>query len=94
MVSKVNASHILVKAEGEAYLILKDIRDGKSSFEDMAKAKSICPSRKKGGSLGWFGRNQMVKEFETAAFAMKKGQISSPVKSQFGYHIIRVDDVA
>lgn len=93
MVSKVNASHILVKEEGEAYLILKQIREGKS-FEEMAKEKSICPSRKRGGSLGWFGRGQMVKEFEVAAFGAKKGQILSPVKSKFGYHIIRIDDTA
>lgn len=93
MVSKVNASHILVKGEGEAYLILKQIREGKA-FEEMAKEKSICPSRKRGGSLGWFGRNKMVKEFEIAAFAAKKGQIIGPIKTQFGYHLIRVDDTA
>jgi len=92
MVQKVNASHILVKTEGEAYVALKEIRDGKS-FEEVAKEKSICPSKRKGGSLGWFGRNQMVKEFEVAAFAAKKGQIIGPVKTQFGYHIIRIDDV-
>ena len=92
MVSKVNASHILVKTGGEAYVALKEIRDGKS-FEDVAQAKSLCPSRKKGGSLGWFGRGRMVKEFEVAAFAGKKGQIVGPIKTQFGWHIIRVDDV-
>ena len=91
MVSKINASHILVKEEGEAYLILKQIREGKN-FEDMAKEKSICPSRKKGGNLGWFGRRQMVKEFETAAFTLKKGELSRPVKTQFGWHIIKVND--
>jgi len=91
MVSKVNASHILVKTDGEAYLILQKIREG-ASFEEMAKQKSICPSGKKGGSLGWFGRNQMVKEFEVAAFAAKKGQIIGPIKTQFGYHIIRIED--
>jgi len=92
MVSKVNASHILVKTEGEAYVILKAIREGKS-FEDMAKEKSLCPSKRKGGNLGWFGRGMMVKEFENAAFAGKKGQIIGPVKTQFGYHIIRIDDI-
>jgi len=91
MVSKINASHILVKTDGEAYLILQKIREG-ASFEEMAKQKSICPSGKRGGNLGWFGRNQMVKEFETAAFSAKKGQIIGPVKTQFGWHIIRVDD--
>jgi len=92
MATKVNASHILVKTEGEAYVILKAIREGKS-FEDMAKEKSLCPSKRKGGNLGWFGRGMMVKEFETACFNGKKGDIIGPVKTQFGYHIIRVDDV-
>jgi len=92
MVQKVNASHILVKGEGEAYVILQKIREG-ASFEEMAKQKSICPSGKRGGSLGWFGRNQMVKEFEVAAFAAKKGQIIGPVKTQFGWHIIKINDV-
>ena len=93
MVNKVNASHILVKGEGEAFVALKEIRDGKN-FEDVAREKSLCPSRKRGGSLGWFGRGQMVKEFETAAFSGKKGQILGPVKTQFGFHLIRVDDTA
>ena len=91
MVRKVNASHILVKGEGEAYVILKELREGKK-FEDLALAKSICPSRKRGGNLGWFGRGQMVKEFETATFAAKKGQVVGPVKTQFGYHVIRIED--
>lgn len=91
MVNKVNASHILVKTEQEANVALFDITHGKN-FEDVAKEKSICPSGKKGGSLGWFGRKQMVKEFEDAAFSMKKGEISKPVKSQFGWHIIKVVD--
>ena len=91
MPSKVNASHILVKTESEANVALYDVTHGKS-FEDTAKQVSICPSGKKGGSLGWFGRGQMVKEFENAAFSLKKGEISKPVKSQFGWHIIKVDD--
>ena len=92
MVSKVSASHILVKTDGEAYVILQKIKAGES-FEELAKQRSICPSGKKGGSLGWFGRNQMVKEFEVAAFSGKKGQIIGPVKTQFGWHLIRIDDV-
>lgn len=91
MPNKVNASHILVKTEGEAYVCLQEIRQGKS-FEQVAQEKSICPSRKKGGSLGWFSRGQMVKEFEQAAFSAKKGSIIGPIKTQFGYHIIRIDD--
>jgi parvulin-like peptidyl-prolyl isomerase len=92
MPGKVNASHILVKTEQEANIALYDVTHGKA-FDDVAKEKSICPSRKSGGSLGWFGRGQMVKEFETAAFALKKGEVSKPIKTQFGWHIIKVDDV-
>lgn len=89
MTSKVHAAHILVKTEQEAFGLLFDINHGKD-FAEVAKAKSMCPSGKSGGDLGWFGRNMMVKEFETAAFAMKPGEISKPVKTQFGWHIIKV----
>ena len=91
MPSKINASHILVKTEQEANVAFYDVTHGKA-FEDVAKSVSICPSAKKGGSLGWFGRGLMVKEFENAAFSLKKGEISKPVKSQFGWHIIKVND--
>jgi parvulin-like peptidyl-prolyl isomerase len=91
MATKVNASHILVKTEDEAKLIKTDLDSGKS-FETMAKEKSLCPSKKDGGSLGWFTHGQMVREFEKAAFSMKKGQVSMPVKTQFGWHIIKVND--
>ena len=91
MVSKVNAAHILVKSETEAFTILNDVRNGKS-FEELAKEKSLCPSGKKGGNLGWFGRGQMVKEFENAAFSGKRGQVIGPVKTQFGYHMIKIVD--
>ena len=92
MPGKINASHILVKSESDANVALYDVKHGKS-FEDVAKEKSICPSGKKDGELGWFGRGQMVKEFENAAFALKKGELSRPVKTQFGWHIIKVNDV-
>ena len=92
MVKKVNASHILVKTEQEANAILFDLQRGKS-FEDMARAKSLCPSGKNGGSLGSFGKGQMVKEFENVAFSMKKGELSKPFKTQFGWHILKVNDV-
>jgi peptidyl-prolyl cis-trans isomerase C len=91
MVSKVNASHILVKTETEALACLTYIKQGKT-FEDLAKEKSLCPSGKKGGNLGWFGRGMMVKEFENAAFLGKKGEVLGPVKTQFGYHLIKVID--
>ncbi|MBW2973696.1 peptidyl-prolyl cis-trans isomerase [Candidatus Woesearchaeota archaeon] len=89
MPKKVHAKHILVKTEEEANAILYDLKNGKD-FDELAKEKSLCPSGKKGGDLGWFGRNQMVKEFETAAFSLKPGELSKPIKTQFGWHIIKV----
>jgi len=91
MPSKVNAQHILVKTEEQAREILALLQKGRR-FEDLARDKSQCPSGKKGGNLGWFSHGQMVKEFQKAAFSMKKGQISEPVKTQFGWHIIRIKD--
>ncbi len=91
MAGKVNASHILVKTEQDAQVAYYDVTHGKA-FEDVAKEKSMCPSKKQGGNLGWFGRGMMVKEFETATFSLKKGDISKPVKSQFGWHIIKLND--
>lgn len=91
MVKKVNASHILVKTEQDANVILYDLEHG-GNFEKIAKEKSECPSGKKGGNLGWFGRGQMVREFETACFSTKKGDIIGPVKTEFGYHIIKIID--
>ena len=88
----VNASHILVDSEERANEILADINTGKVSFEDAAKEHSSCPSKQNGGSLGDFGRGQMVPEFENAAFAMNEGEVSAaPVKTQFGYHLIKLN---
>lgn len=92
MPSKVNVSHILVKTQQEALVVLFDVQHGKS-FEDVAIEKSLCPSRKKGGSLGWVTRGSMVKEFESACFNAKKGDIIGPVKTEFGWHIIKINDV-
>ena len=91
MSKKVNAQHILVKTEEQAREILKEIEQGKS-FEELARLKSLCPSGKKGGNLGWFGYGQMVREFQNAAFSLKKGEVSQPVKTQFGWHLIKVKD--
>jgi parvulin-like peptidyl-prolyl isomerase len=91
MVSQVRASHILVKSEKEANEIAQKIKIG-DDFGALAKQYSTCPSKAKGGDLGFFGKGQMVKEFETAAFNMKKGEVSKPVKSQFGWHLIKVTD--
>ncbi|MDD2494176.1 MAG: peptidylprolyl isomerase [Tissierellia bacterium] len=87
----VRASHILVDTKEKADEILEDITDG-LKFEDAAAQYSSCPSKQAGGDLGQFGRGQMVKEFEDAVFAMQKGEISDPVKTQFGYHIIKLVD--
>lgn len=89
MTTKVHAAHILVKTEQEALGILFDVKHGKD-FGETAKAKSLCPSAKQGGDLGWFGRGQMVKEFEKAAFELKAGELSKPVKTQFGWHVIKL----
>ena len=90
MPSQIHAAHILVKTEQEAFVALYDIKT--KDFGEIAREKSICPSAKKGGDLGWFGKNQMVKAFETAAFSLKPGEISKPIKTQFGWHIIKVID--
>ena len=87
----VRASHILVDTQAEALKIKKDIEDGKISFEDAAARYSKCPSgRRSGGDLGGFGRGQMVKPFEDAAFSAPVGEITEPVQTQFGYHLIKV----
>ncbi len=91
MVNKVHAAHILVKSEGEAKELLNKIKGGEN-FGEMAKKHSQCPSGKSGGDLGWFGKNMMVREFEIAAFEGEKGQVVGPVKTQFGWHLIRVLD--
>jgi peptidyl-prolyl cis-trans isomerase C len=84
----VHCAHILVRTEQEAKDILKQLQMG-GNFSRMAAEKSLCPSGKKGGDLGTFGRGRMVREFETAAFTLQKGQLSAPVKTQFGWHIIK-----
>ena len=88
----VNASHILVDSEEKAMLIYQEIASGEKSFEDAAKEYSSCPSKENGGSLGDFGRGQMVPEFDTAVFEMEVGAITeTPVKTQFGYHLIKLN---
>ena len=90
--AEVHARHILVKTEDEANTIIKDLQGG-ADFIVTAKEKSTGPSGPNGGDLGFFGKGQMVPKFEKAAFAMEKGEISNaPVKTQFGWHIIKVED--
>ncbi len=92
MAKQVNASHILVESEKEATKIVERLNGGER-FEDLAKKYSKCPSGKKGGALGWFGRNQMVAEFEHAAFKSEPGNVVGPVRTNFGWHLILVNDV-
>ncbi len=82
------ASHILVKDKNLAEKLLKELRGGKN-FSSIAKEFSICPSKSKGGDLGWFGDGQMVKEFEDAVKKMSSGSLSRVVKTKFGFHIIK-----
>ncbi len=91
MTTEVKASHILVKTEQEALKLYEEIKNGKS-FEDAAVQYSLCPSGAMGGDLGYFGRGMMVKPFEDAAFDMEVGEISKPVQTQFGWHLIQLND--
>ena len=86
--SKISASHILVDQEFEIKDLQKKLNEGES-FEKLAKDFSKCPSGKSGGALGDFGRGSMVKPFEDAAFGLEPGKVSEPVKTQFGYHLIK-----
>ena len=89
---QVTASHILVETEDEAKAIIEQLNDG-ADFAQLARDKSTGPSGPNGGSLGAFGRGQMVPAFEAAAFAMPVGSYSAdPVQTQFGWHVIQVSD--
>jgi peptidyl-prolyl cis-trans isomerase C len=88
MPNQVHCAHILVKTEKEAQAVLDRLSKGEK-FSNIARAVSRDPgSGKRGGDLGWFTRGKMVKEFEQAAFGLRKSQTSPIVKTQFGYHII------
>lgn len=86
---QIKASHILVKTEKEAKDILAKLKSG-GNFEELAKKNSVDSSAAKGGDLGWFGKGSMVPAFEKAVLALKEGQISDVVKSDFGFHIIKL----
>ena len=88
---QIRASHILVETQEDADAIVKTLADG-ADFAQLAKDKSTGPSGPRGGDLGLFGRGQMVPAFEQAAFALKKGEVSKPVKTQFGYHVINLTE--
>lgn len=85
--SNVSAKHILVSQSYEVEDVLRKLEEGKS-FEELAKQFSSCPSGQRGGDLGSFRKGQMVPEFEQVAFLLEVGEVSEPVKTQFGYHLI------
>ena len=89
MTTFVKASHLLVKTEEEALKLKEEIANGKE-FAKAAEEVSLCPSGQNGGDLGYFTKGQMVKEFEDAAFSMEVGEVSAPIKTQFGYHLLWV----
>jgi len=88
MSAKIRASHILVEKQSQALRVAEELKEG-ADFGSLARKYSTCPSSKRGGDLGIFGRGQMVRDFENAAYALKVGEVSVPVKTQFGYHIIK-----
>lgn len=89
--AEVHARHILVKTEEEAKDLVKQLKAG-ADFNELAKKSSDSSNAHSGGDLGYFSRGQMVKSFEDAAFALEPGQVSDPVKSEFGWHVIKVED--
>lgn len=89
MADKIKCSHILVKKLGHAEDALERVRGGEK-FASVAKDVSLdAPSAKRGGNLGYFTRGKMVKKFEAAAFGLRVGEISEPVKTEHGYHVIK-----
>ncbi|MGR3792476.1 peptidylprolyl isomerase [Vannielia litorea] len=86
-----NAAHILVETEEEAQAVKEEVEGG-ADFAEVAKVKSTGPSGPNGGALGWFGAGMMVPEFETAVMAMKAGEVSAPVQTQFGWHVIKLNE--
>ena len=89
MATEWKASHILVSDQGLARKLQQELRQG-ARFEELARRHSTCSSKSSGGDLGWFGAGEMVKEFENAVRKTGIGSITDPVRTQFGYHIIKV----
>ncbi|MGD2063015.1 MAG: peptidylprolyl isomerase, partial [Nitrospirota bacterium] len=90
---KIRARHILVKTEDEAKAARKRVVEGGEDFAEVAKEVSTGPSAPQGGDLGVFGKGRMVPAFEEAAFALKKDEVSQPIQTQFGWHIIQVTEI-
>lgn len=91
MTTQVRASHLLVATEEEAKQLREEILAGKD-FADVAAAVSKCPSGAQGGDLGFFSRGMMVPEFDEASFTLEVGELSQPVQTQFGWHLLIVTD--
>ena len=89
---QVSAKHILVDSEELANKVKAEIDSNELSFEDAAVKYSTCPSKEQGGDLGTFGKGMMVKEFEDAAFTLDLNVVSDAVQTQFGYHLIKVEE--
>ncbi|MFR5264906.1 peptidylprolyl isomerase [Clostridium sp.] len=87
----VSAKHILLKDSKKAAELKEKIVSGELTFEEAAKGNSFCPSKEQGGNLGEFSRGMMVPEFEKVAFEIAIGEVSDPVETQFGYHLIKVE---
>jgi peptidyl-prolyl cis-trans isomerase C len=88
---EVRARHILVETEDEAKAVVEELKKG-ADFAELAKKKSKDPGASDGGDLGFFTKDQMVPEFSAVAFTLEPGKISDPVKSQFGWHVIKVEE--
>lgn len=86
-----NASHILVETEDEAKALIVELEGG-ADFAELAKAKSTGPSGPNGGALGWFGKGMMVPAFEAAVVEMEVGTVSAPVETQFGWHVVKLNE--
>ncbi|MGL4450970.1 MAG: peptidylprolyl isomerase [Sarcina sp.] len=89
---RVAAKHILMESEDEIKEVKAKIEAGEMTFEEAAREKSTCPSSAQDGNLGEFSRGMMVPEFEKAAFELAVGEVSEPVQTQFGYHLIKVEN--
>jgi len=87
-----SARHILVEDEALCQSLKEQINSGERSFEEVAKAHSLCPSGAQGGDLGRFGQGQMVAEFDRVVFNDEVGVVHGPVQTQFGYHLLEITE--
>ncbi|MFB6245873.1 MAG: peptidylprolyl isomerase [Candidatus Nanohaloarchaea archaeon] len=92
MAEEVHAKHILVENEEHATQLKRKLEKGEATFEELARKHSDGPSGDDGGDLGYFGRGDMVKPFEREAFDLENGAVSDPVKTKFGWHLIKKVD--